>query len=115
MARLYANENFPLPVVEFLRTAGHDVITVAETGKAEQSWPDEDVLEFPVQDDRALVTLNRTHFIKLHERRSDHAGIIVCTFDSNFAAFARRIDEAIGAAGSLHGKLLRINRPQPAS
>ena len=37
MARLYANENFPVPVVELLREAGHDVITVAETGKAEQS------------------------------------------------------------------------------
>jgi hypothetical protein len=43
MARLYANENFPLPVVEKLRAAGHDVVTVAETGKAEQAWPDEDV------------------------------------------------------------------------
>jgi hypothetical protein len=66
MARLYANENFPLPVVAALRQAGHDVITVAETGKAEQAWPDEDVLEFATQDDRALLTLNRKHFIRLH-------------------------------------------------
>ncbi len=115
MARLYANENFPLPVVELLRVAGHDVITVAETGKADQSWPDEDVLEFAVQDDRALLTLNRKHFIRLYERRSDHAGVIACTFDSNFTALAQRIDEDIGAAGRLHGKLIRINRPQPAS
>jgi hypothetical protein len=55
MARLYANENFPYPVVEKLRQLGHDVITVSETGKAEQAWPDEDVLEFATQDDRALL------------------------------------------------------------
>ena len=27
MARLYANENFPLPVVNELRRLGHDVLT----------------------------------------------------------------------------------------
>jgi hypothetical protein len=74
MARLYANENFPVPVVESLREAGHDVITVAETGKAEQSWPDEDVLEFAIQDDRVLLTLNRKHFIRLHKLRPRSCG-----------------------------------------
>ncbi|NVM30155.1 MAG: DUF5615 family PIN-like protein [Candidatus Helarchaeota archaeon] len=34
MARLYANENFPLPVVEELRKLGHNVLTIQETGKA---------------------------------------------------------------------------------
>lgn len=34
MARLYANENFPLPVVTELRRLGHDVLTVRESGKA---------------------------------------------------------------------------------
>lgn len=32
MARLYANENFPLPVVEVLRRLGHDVLTAGEAG-----------------------------------------------------------------------------------
>jgi hypothetical protein len=64
MARLYANENFPLPVVAALRQAGHDVITVAETGKAEQAWPDDDVIEFAAHDERALLTLDRKHFIR---------------------------------------------------
>ena len=35
MARLYANENFPFPVVEELRKLGHDVLTIQETGKAD--------------------------------------------------------------------------------
>ncbi|MCH8963229.1 MAG: DUF5615 family PIN-like protein, partial [Bacteroidetes bacterium] len=43
MARLYANENFPLPVVEELRRLGHHVLTIQETGKAEQAIPDEAV------------------------------------------------------------------------
>jgi hypothetical protein len=111
MARLYANENFPLPVVEALRQAGHDVITVAETGKAEQSWPDEDVLKFATQNDRALLTLNRKHFIRLHNRQTDHAGIIACTFDPDFAGQAQRIDEEIRSRANLHGQLIRVNRP----
>ena len=111
MARLYANENFSLPVVEALRQVRHDVITVADTGKAEQSWPDDAVLEFAAQDDRALLTLNRKHFIRLHNQQVDHAGIIACTFDPDFAAQAQRIDGAIASAGDMKGKLLRVNRP----
>jgi hypothetical protein len=111
MARLYANENFPLQVVQFLRDLGHDVITVAETGKANQSWPDEAVLEFAAQDDRALLTLNRKHFIRLHTSRNDHAGIIACTVDPDFAGQAARIHAEISSAKILNGKLLRINRP----
>jgi len=30
MARLYSNENFPLPVVERLRALGQDVLTTQE-------------------------------------------------------------------------------------
>jgi hypothetical protein len=111
MARFYANENFPLAVVESLRLLGHDVITVAETGKAGQSWPDDDVLEFATQDDRILLTLNRKHFIRLHGQRSEHAGIIVCTFDPDFSAQATRIDRAVAAIGDVGGQLIRVNRP----
>lgn len=46
MARLYANENFPRQVAEELRNLGHDVLTVQETGKADQSLPDQEVLAF---------------------------------------------------------------------
>jgi hypothetical protein len=111
VARLYANENFPLPVVEALRELGHDVITVAETGKAEQSWPEDAVLEFALQDDRALLTLNRKHFIRLHKQLGDHAGIVVCTFDPDFFGQAQRIHSALAAASDLRGQLVRINRP----
>ncbi len=63
MARLYSNENFPLPVGEKLRQLGHDVLTIQETGKGGQRIEDEEVLEFACADDRILLTLNRKHFI----------------------------------------------------
>lgn len=73
MARLYPNENFPLPVVEELRRLGHDVLTVQETGKGNQAVPDEDVLAFAVSENRAVLTLNRKHFVRLHNAQPDQA------------------------------------------
>lgn len=111
MTRLYANENFPLPAVEELRRLGHDVLTIQEAGKADQSTPDEEVLAFSKADDRILLTLNRKHFIRLHHEQPDHAGIIVCSFDPDFVALAHRIHEALEAQKDLSNQLVRINRP----
>jgi hypothetical protein len=111
VARLYSNENFPLPVVEQLRRLGHDVLTIQETGKAGQSLDDEVVLEYAVADDRAVLTLNRKHFMRLHRQRPQHHGIIVCTVDADVPRQAARIHAAIEAAGDLRGRLVRVNRP----
>ena len=46
MARLYSNENFPLPVVEELRRLGHAVLTTHEAGEAGNAVPDEQILAF---------------------------------------------------------------------
>ncbi len=40
MARLYADEQFPLSVSELLRTMGHDVLTVQEAGNDNLGIPD---------------------------------------------------------------------------
>lgn len=58
MARLYSNENFPLPVAAMLRDYGHDVLTIQETGKANQAMTDEDVLAFAYKENRLLLTLS---------------------------------------------------------
>lgn len=110
MARFYANENFPLPGVEELRRLGHDMLTVAEAGKARQAVPDDEVLTFATNDNRAVVTINRKHFVRLHRERPEHAGIIVCTLDTDFAGQAQRIDAAVKVQGELKGQLLRVNR-----
>jgi len=111
VAKLYANESFPLPVVDRLPRLGHDVLTIQETGKAGQSTRDELVLEYAVADERAVLTINRKHFIRLHAEKPEHHGIVVCTVDPDFEGQAGRIHAAIGAAGDLRGKLIRVNRP----
>ena len=111
MARLYSNENFPFPVVEELRRLGHDVLTVLETGFSGQAWPDEKVLAFATGEQRALLTLNRKHFFRLHRLEPAHSGIVACTFDANFAQLAASIHAAVSSSPSLSGQLLRINRP----
>ncbi len=112
MARLFADENSPLPVVEELRRLGHDVLTVQEVGMANQMVPDKSVLDFGTADNRIVLTLNRKHFVHLHRRSSEHEGIIVCTVDLDFAGQALRIHEAVGSQESLPGELIRVNRPR---
>ena len=90
MARLLADENFPFPVVEALRRAAHDVVTVADAGKARQALTDKTILELAVADRRAVVTLNRRHFVRLHAADPNHAGIIVCSLDLDFDGQAAR-------------------------
>jgi hypothetical protein len=112
MARLYSNENFPLPVVEALPELGHDMLTIQETGKANQAMTDEDVLDFANKEKQILLTLNRRHFIKLHNRHYPHAGIFACTFGPDFSALTTRIDNALRAETNFTRKVVRINRPQ---
>ena len=110
MARCYANENFPLPVVEALRRFGHEVLPIAESGRAGQALPDADVLAFAVAEQRVVLTLNRRHFIRLHQTTPEHTGIVVCTFDPDFAALAQRIHTALEAQPQMAGQLVRGNR-----
>jgi len=111
MADLYADENFPLAVVDELRKLGHDILTAQGAGQANQRIPDAAVLAFAVNLGRAVLTLNRWHFIRLHKQAGIHAGIIVCTSDEDFLALARRIDQRLINEGPLTNKLLRINKP----
>lgn len=111
MARLYSNENFPFPAVEELRRLGHDVLTVQDAGKANQEIPDDEVLAFAFAENRAVLTINRRDFIRLHRKDSNHAGIIVCTADPDFIRQANRVHEAIEALPQLNGQLIRVNRP----
>ena len=111
MARLYSDENFPLPVVEELRKLGHDVLTIYEDGKANQRYPDEAVLADATADERAVLTINRKHFRRLHDQSPAHRGIILCTYDPDFVGQARRIDEVVRLDSSLTGIMIRVNRP----
>jgi predicted nuclease of predicted toxin-antitoxin system len=111
MSKFYADEQFPFPVVEFLRKLGHDVLTVREAGNAGQGIPDDEVLAFAIDRERAILTLNKADFVRLHRREDNHFGIVVCSDDRNWDQFATRIDAAVAAELSLQGKLIRVVRP----
>jgi predicted nuclease of predicted toxin-antitoxin system len=120
MAWLYADEQFPRKVSELLREMRHDILTVQEAGNANQGIPDDDVLAFAISDNRAIITLNRQDFIRLHKTNPNHAGMIVCTNDADRSRMATRIHEAMSddkplrvyaAEEPLPGKLIRVVRP----
>jgi hypothetical protein len=111
MASFYANENFPRRAVEALRALGHDVLTTQEAGNAGQAIPDHEVLEFATRAGRAVLTLNRRDFIRLHKRGISHAGIVVCTEDTDTAAQATRVHDAVTSLPALAGQLVRVNQP----
>ncbi|MBI3823616.1 MAG: DUF5615 family PIN-like protein [Planctomycetes bacterium] len=116
MARLYADEDFPLPVVEELRRLGHDVRTVQEAGRAGQGIADAEVLADAIAGQRAVLTHNHPDFSRLHRQGQPHEGIISCTQDpQNHAGLAQRIHDAISAAPNLANRFIRIIRPNPSS
>lgn len=109
MARLYADEQFPRPIVEFLRNHGHDVLTVQEAGQSGSSDPD--VFAFAIANNRTVLTQNRRDFVKLHQLQPNHAGLVICSSDRNFIRLAEQIHQAIAAEEFLQDKLIRVVRP----
>jgi len=109
MARLYAYEDVPRPLVERLRALGHDVVTVAELGKSQ--CPDHEVLRDATADGRVVVTHNRKDFEKLHRASNAHSGIVSATRDDgNEDALAARIDTALAANPAPAGQHIRVNK-----
>jgi hypothetical protein len=111
LAALYADENFPHGTVVALRALGHDVLTAFEAGRANQAIADEAVLADAQRLGRAVLTLNRWEFVRLHSQHREHAGIVVCTVDVDFERQAARIDAELRGRGALRGVLVRVNRP----
>ena len=72
---------------------------------------DVNVLRYATRVGRAVLTLNRRHFIALHAEQPRHGGIIVCTVDLDFSGQSQRIHEQITKLGRLDGQLIRVNRP----
>ena len=112
MLKLHANENFPLETVQFLRNLGYDVLTTHEIGKSNLRIPDEDVLTFAISENRAILTINRKDFIRLHRLNPNHAGIIVCTKNDNFTNFGECIHKLLIPYGeNISNLLLRVYKP----
>jgi predicted nuclease of predicted toxin-antitoxin system len=113
MVRVYADENFELPVVKKLREKGYDVLTALEAGNANQGIPDEEVLAFAIAESRAVITLNYNDFKNLHKRDNNHRGIVICISTrrkEDRDNLVDRIDIALRDKESLEGELIRVNR-----
>ena len=108
---LYADENFPLRVVEELRRLGMDVLTAYEDGRANQSLTDGAILARAIELGRAIVTLDRQDFKRLHLEVPEHAGIVICTEDPDRSGQARRIVDSVNVSEDLRGRLVRVYRP----
>jgi predicted nuclease of predicted toxin-antitoxin system len=86
--QLYADENFPFPVVEMLRQVGYNVLTAQEDGR--MATPDPDVLARAHALGRAVLTHNRRHYERLHRQGAAHSGILTAKQDLNHAVLAAR-------------------------
>jgi predicted nuclease of predicted toxin-antitoxin system len=76
--RLIADENIPRVAVDALRSAGHDVVSIAE---ADAGLSDAEILVLASATDRVLVTFDRD-FGELVYRagRDASAGVVLCRF-----------------------------------
>ena len=105
---LYADEDFPLPSVEELRSLGHDVLTAQEDGQT--ATPDPDILARAHSLGRSVLTHNRWDYERLDRRGIPHSGILSATHDNDFPGLASRIHAIL--AGLTPGRwCLRVNRP----
>lgn len=110
MVRLYADEQFPFPVVQRLRLLGYDILTVQEAGRANQRIPDDQVLSFATACKRAVITQNRRDFVKLHQQYPNHSGIVVCSKNLDWDSFTTAICQALENCEAIAGKLVRVTK-----
>ena len=108
MARFFADEDFPRPVVEALRALGHDILTVHDIGMANKRWPDRSVFFFACDEHRIVLTINRRDFHKLHRLFPNHSGLVLCTAVVDFHGTATRISAAVNQVSDMTGQVIRI-------
>ncbi|WP_293352417.1 MULTISPECIES: DUF5615 family PIN-like protein [unclassified Microcoleus] len=108
--RLYSNENFPIAMVEHLRSLDSDVLTSYDAGQANQGIPDDEVLRFATAQNRAVISFNRDDFVALHRGGYRHAGIIVCKDDRDYLGQVTILHSYLQEIDSLCDRLIRIKK-----
>jgi predicted nuclease of predicted toxin-antitoxin system len=108
MIKLYANENFPVDTVLILKSLGYDILSTHDTGQSNLKIPDQAVLAFAISDERAIITVNRKDFKRLHRSNPVHFGIIICTKNDDFENFAECIHKVLQQSGEVANQLIRI-------
>jgi len=98
--RLLANENFPAPSVAWLRQAGYDVFSIAESGKG---LTDHEILDIATAEQRWVLTFDRDYgeliyaknfsvppailFLRLTSYRPDSPGKLIADLLEESASF----------------------------
>ncbi len=86
------------PLVNLLRSVGHDVLTVNQVGLTSQS--DVVVLDYARQNNLVLLTHNCRDFEALHQTDPDHPGILAIYQDADFSKNMSR-KEIVAAIANL--------------
>lgn len=118
MARLYADEHFPVQASRHLRKCGHEVTTVRQNNANKRGDGDSDaeVLRIAILEQRIVLTFNHADFKALHDSTPNHFGIVSCAEDRDFKALAKRIDAKLREhQNNLRNLFIRIPRPDPAA
>ena len=95
MAPFLADEDFDHRIAIRLRMLGHDVLTLAVLGLAGRCLTDDQVLATAASERRAVLTHNRLHFVRLHRRMPQHAGIVISSHVREPIAQAKRIEAVL--------------------
>ena len=111
-SRLLLDEHMHVKVGHLLSAKGHDVLLARSLSedKRGDGIGDEFVLQEAVKQKRAVVTFNWTDFVRLHQERRGHYGILVCRklLDERRGPdeeLAKLLDRFLRSAGSLKGQL----------
>jgi predicted nuclease of predicted toxin-antitoxin system len=94
-----------------LRALEYDILTVQDAGKAEQKIPDPEVLQYAISLNRAVITMNRRDFIRLHAQIPQHKGIVICKSSTNWEKIAQAIHKHLIQSDSIEGQPIGIKLP----
>ena len=101
-------------LLNLLRSAGHDVITVNEAGLEGQV--DSEVLNYAIQERRSLLTRNCNDFQELHEINPNHPGILAVYQDADpaknmsYQAIVQAIANLEIASAAIENQFVALNQ-----
>jgi len=77
--KFYLNENIPTVLADALKRRGYDAVTTQTHGKRQAA--DIDQILFAASQNRAILTFNTAHYVKLyielHKKHINHSEIVV--------------------------------------
>jgi predicted nuclease of predicted toxin-antitoxin system len=108
MTLLLANEQVSFRLVDLLKDAELDILTINDLGKDDQRFPDEDVLTLAHLPGRAVITFDRRDYSKLHQQGIAHSGIILCKHNMPINLLAHEIMVLAQSGEDISNKVVRI-------